>query len=181
MGQLLEASGERQQATQYYECDFPVLPPLPLASPAARYRQVVNQVHCGAKHRWEGNLFEEGNALGVAVGYSRSLAGEHRQDRYARLADATAWSAYALVTQPRGDPQKARSNADEAYVAVLKDVPNDAGILREFAANRIALVRGLPQGQVAPACADGLNRLKATPHPAVALLARQLQQVCSAR
>ncbi len=181
MGKLLEASGERQQATQYYECDFPAFPPLPMASPAARYRQIVNQVHCAAKHRWTGNLMEEELALGIAVGYSRSLAAEHRQDRYAGLADAMAWSAYALVTQPRGDPQKARSNADETYVYLLKTTPNDAEILRQFAANRIALVRGLPASEVPSFCADGLSRLKATPHPAVALLARQLQQVCSAR
>ena len=159
LGQLLEASGERERARKQYETV--VSRPdsaMQVLSPTIRAQRI-------------GDLLRYRPTVEEGVRRAAELLAEFPQDRYARWMHARAWNA---------DGANA-ARADAEYVELLDESPQDADLLREFAANRMAWVRLMPLERVAASCADGLRRLAATPHPAVALLARQLQQVCSSR
>ena len=172
VGELLEASGERDRARQLYATVINRRIVGPLSSPAVRAEWLNDNLRYALALRSAGGSdIEVANLLREA----KLLSGEFPEDRRVQLAHARI-----LAIGPE-DSLQARRNADAEYLRLLDRSPADAEVLHEFAANRIALVRVLPQDQVASTCADGLNRLQATPHPAVALLARQLQQVCSAR
>ena len=171
VGELLEASGERHRARQQYGAIIDRRIVGPLSSPAVRAEWLNDSLRYAMSSRPSGgNETEVANLLREA----QRLSGEFPEDRRAQLA-------HARILAIGQEDQPARRNADAEYLRLLNQSPADAEVLREFATNRIALVRGLPQDQVASTCADGLQRLQATPHPAVARLARQLQQVCSAR
>ena len=176
VGELLEASGERDRARQQYGAIINRRIVGPLSSPAVRAEWLNDNLRYALALRSAGGSdIEVANLLREASREAKRLSGEFPEDRRVHLAHAR------ILASGQEDGQPTRRNADAEYLRLLNQSPADAEVLREFATNRIALVRGLPQDQVAPACADGLHRLQATPHPAVALLARQLQQVCSAR
>ena len=176
VGELLEASGERDRARQQYKSIINRRIAGLLASPAGRAEWLNDNFrYAMALRSTGGSEIEAVNLLREASREAKRLAGEFPEDRRVQIARAR------ILTVWQGDGPAGRLNADAEYLRMLDRSPADAEVLREFAANRIALVRVLPQDQIAPSCSDGLNRLKATPHPAVALLARQLQQICSAR
>ena len=176
IAELLEASGERDRARQQYGTIINRRIAGLLASPAERAEWLNDTFRYALALRSAGGSdIEAANLLREAYREAKRLSAEFPENRRAQLAHARILAAWPQDGQP------ARLNADAEYLRMLHHSPADAEVLREFAANRIALVRLLPQDQVVNSCADGLSRLKATPHPAVALLARQLQQVCSAR
>ncbi|MBY0505509.1 MAG: protein kinase [Bryobacteraceae bacterium] len=145
LAQLLELAGERERARKEYEAIVNRLDPAAL-SPRERGERIADFLRAGR--------------VAEATGAAASLVSDFPRDRYAQWAQARAWGA-----QPATRPQ-----ADGVYLRLLEAAPQDADLLREFAANRIAL-----------GCGGGGSRLDSSPHPAIALLRRQLQQVCESR
>jgi tRNA A-37 threonylcarbamoyl transferase component Bud32/tetratricopeptide (TPR) repeat protein len=184
LAQLFEASGERDQARTEYEWVYQATKlPVTVLSPRLRAERLQFLTDYAKARRWSGHLDESHRAIETALASARDLAAEFAGDRYAQLALARTWSARAdhlKVTQPT-EEQKSRAEADRHYVRLLEKTPADAEVLREFASSRLALVRLLTAAEAGLSCADALQRLKATPHPAVALVGRQLQLFCRSR
>jgi tRNA A-37 threonylcarbamoyl transferase component Bud32/tetratricopeptide (TPR) repeat protein len=177
LGEILEASGERERALKQYTWVLDHANIERFASPAERAESLIHHVRYIAAVRNSGEQDAAENALRVAMKNRQNLFNAFPLDRAVRFACARL----DLADPAQTGEIESRLKADAEFVQLLKPSPQDAEILREFAANRLALAALLPPPEAATSCADGLNRLKATPHPAVALLGRQIQQICASR
>ncbi len=160
VGEVLEASGERERARRIYDEVYAETKDAPVSADV-----LLGRMRYAGALRWLGRNAEAEQVLEGAAQAARSLA--TGGDRRVRLA-------LGRILAAKGD----HGPADARFLQLLGDSPHDAEVLREFAANRLSMIRSMPAAQAAPLCGDVLTRLTGTPHPAVAVLLRQLQISC---